>query len=90
MLIKEIAEKEDIDIVMVRNMFRTLEHILFIHLSSTSPDANTVVKVLKGLSIECNYIPERTIQRYETITCKPRIWARPKLTRYFNRKLNPE
>lgn len=90
MLIKEIAAKEDVDIAIVRRIFRALENTLLEHLSSTTPTNPIIVKVLKGLRIECSYIPERTIKRYETLTCKSRIWARPKLTRYFNRKLNPE
>ena len=88
MLIKDIAASEDIDVATIRRIFTALEQTLILRLSSTTQSESTIIKVLNGLSIECNYIPERTIHRYEDITCKARIHARPKLTRYFNRKLN--
>lgn len=87
-LIKDIAAKEDIKVATVRKVFKTAEDIIFDYLSSTTPSENNVVKILDGLSIECNYIPEKEMHTYDDIICKPRIWAKPKITRYYNRKLN--
>ena len=87
-LIKQIADKEDINVATVREVFKSAEDIIFDHLSSTTPSENTVIKLLDGLSLECNYIPEKEIHTYDDIICKPRIWAKPKITRYYNRKLN--
>ncbi|MBQ0036835.1 MAG: hypothetical protein KBT35_07975 [Firmicutes bacterium] len=87
-LIKEIAIKEDIDVATVRRIFKSAEDNIFDHLSSTTPSENILVKILNGLSIECNYIPEKEIHTYDNILCESRIWAKPKLTRYYNRKLN--
>ena len=87
-LIKQIADKEDINVATVREVFKSAEDIIFDHLSSTTPSENTIIKVLDGLSLECNYIPEKEIHTYDDIICKPRIWSKPKITRYYNRKLN--
>lgn len=87
-LIKQIAEKEDINVATVREIFKSAENIIFDHLSSTTPSENTIIKLLDGLSLECNYIPEKEIHTYDDIVCKPRIWSKPKITRYYNRKLN--
>lgn len=87
-LIKQIADKEDINVATVREIFKSAEDIIFDHLSSTTPSENIIIKVLDGLSLECNYIPEKEIHTYDDITCKPRIWTKPKVTRYYNRKLN--
>lgn len=87
-LIKQIAEKEDINVATVREIFKSAEDIIFDHLSSTTPSENTIIKLLDGLSLECNYIPEKEIHTYDDIVCKPRIWSKPKITRYYNRKLN--
>ena len=87
-LIKEIAYKEDIKVATVRNVFKQAERCIFAHLSSTTPTENTVVKVLDGLSLECNYIPEHEIHTYDDIKCDAKIWTKPKITRYYNRKLN--
>ena len=87
-LIKQIAEKEDINVATVREIFKSAEDIIFDHLSSTTPSENTIIKLLDGLSLECNYIPEKEIHTYDDIVCKPKIWSKPKITRYYNRKLN--
>ena len=87
-LIKQIADKEDINVATVREIFKSAEDIIFDHLSSTTPSENTIIKLLDGLSLECNYIPEKEIHTYDDIVCKPRIWSKPRITRYYNRKLN--
>ena len=87
-LIKQIAEKEDIDIATVRQIFKSAEGIVFDYLSSTTQSDKNVIKILDGLSLECKYIPEKEIHTYEDIVCKPRLKARSKITRYYNRKLN--
>lgn len=87
-LVKQIAEKEDINVATVREIFKSAEDIIFDYLSSTTPSEKRVIKLLDGLSLECNYIPEKEIHTYNDIICKPRIWTKPKVTRYYNRKLN--
>ena len=87
-LVKQIAEKEDINVATVRDIFKSAEDIIFDYLSSTTPSEKKVIKLLDGLSLECNYIPEKEIHTYDDIICKPKIWTKPKITRYYNRKLN--
>ncbi|WP_304430830.1 hypothetical protein [Romboutsia ilealis] len=87
-LVKQIANREDIDIATVRKIFKTAEKIVFDYLSSTTSSENMTVKLMDGLSLECNYLPEKEIHTYDDIVCKSRIWAKPKITRYYNRKLN--
>lgn len=87
-LIKQIADKENINTSTVKKVFKATEDIIFDCLSSTTPAENTVIKLMAGLSLECNYIPEKEIHTYDNILCKPRIWTKPKITRYYNRKLN--
>lgn len=87
-LVNQIAAKEDIDVATVRRIFKSAENTIFDYLSSTTSSENTIVKLMDGLSLECNYIPEKEIHTYDDIVCKPRIWVKPKVTRYYNRKLN--
>ena len=87
-LIKQIANREDINVATVRKIFESAEKIVFDYLSSTTSSENMTVKLMDGLSLECNYIPEKEIHTYDDIVCKPRVWAKPKITRYYNRKLN--
>lgn len=87
-IIRKIAKEEDMDIATVRKIIKGMEKCIFDYLSSTTPTENTVVKLLDGLSLECNYVPERNIHTFDNIKCKERIWVKPKITRYYNRKLN--
>ena len=87
-LIKQISERENINVTTVRNVFDSAEKIIFDYLSSTTSSEKRLVKLIDGLSLECIYIPEREIHTYDDIKCKPRIWSKPKITRYYNRKLN--
>ena len=87
-LIKRIAKKEDINVAMVRKVFKTTEKIIFDHLSSTTPSEAMTVKPLDGLSIECQYVPEKEVFGFGTFIAEDRIKAKPKITRHYNRKLN--
>lgn len=87
-LIKRIAKKEDINVAMVRKVFKTAEKIIFDHLSSATPSETMTAKPLDGLSIECQYIPEKEIFGFDNFIAEDRIKAKPKITRHYNRKLN--
>lgn len=87
-LIKRIAKREDINVAMVRKVFKSAEKIIFDHLSSTTPSETNTIKPFDGLSIECKYIPEKEIHTYDDILVNEKIWAKPKITRHYNRKLN--
>ena len=87
-LIKRIAKREDINVAMVRKVFKTAEKIIFDHLSSTTPSETMTVKPLDGLSIECQYVPEKEIFGFGNFIAEDRIKAKPKITRHYNRKLN--
>lgn len=87
-LIKQIAKREDINMAIVRKVLKATEKIIFDHLSSTTPSENMVVKPLKGLTIECKYIPQKEMHTYKNLKIKDKIWAKPKITRHYNRTLN--
>lgn len=87
-LIDQIAKKEDINIETVRRVVSATEELIFDYLSSTTPSENVVVKILNGLSLIGKYIPEKEIYTYDNIKCRDRIRVCPKITRYYNRKIN--
>lgn len=87
-LIDQIAKKEDINVETVRRIFSAAEGIIFDYLSSTTPSENVVVKILNGLSLTGKYLPKKEIHTYDDIKCEERISVKPKITRYYNRKIN--
>lgn len=87
-LIKKIANEEGISMAMVRKVFDTADKIIFDHLSSTTPSEPMTVKLFNGISLECTYVPEKEMHTFDDIISKEKIWVKPKVTRYYNKKLN--
>lgn len=87
-LIKQIAKMEDINQAIVRKVFNAADKIIFDHLSSTTPSESMTAKLFKGISLECKYVPEREMHTFADIVSGEKIWVKPKVTRYYNKKLN--
>lgn len=87
-LIKKIAEKEETDVKTVDRIFKAAERLVFAYMSVTTDSEKTVVKLLDGLSLECTYIPERSLNTFEELHCQARLRVKAKVTRHYNRKLN--
>lgn len=91
-LIKEIADREDIDVAIVRDVFSSAESIIFDHLSSTAPSENVIIKILNGISIEGKYIPSKEYSRgiFKNIHCPEKIKIKASSSKYYNKKINDE
>lgn len=87
-LIKEISKTENISIVTVQKIFESIEKHIFKNLSLSDKTNSVTIKPFDGFSIECKYVPAKTMNTYGKIECKDKIWAKPRITRYYNRKLN--
>lgn len=87
-LIKKIAEQERTDVKTVGRIFKAAERFVFEVMSTTTASEKTVVKLLDGLSLECTYIPERSLNTFEELQCQARLRVKAKVTRHYNRKLN--
>lgn len=89
-LIKQIAEKEDINVVTVRNIFKSTEDIIFDYLSSTTPSENIILKVLNGISIERKYIDKKKYSRgmFQNHDCPEHVKVKSTLSKYYSKKLN--
>ena len=87
-LIKQIAKREDINVAIVRNIFKCAESIIFDHLSSTTPSEPMIVKPLRGIHVKCKYVPQKEIHGFDELIVNDHIQAKSKITRYYNRKLN--
>ena len=89
-LIKEIADMEDIDVTTVRVIFKAAENRIFDYLSSTTPSEKIIIKLLNGLSIESNYVPEHKIDRGIFINhdCPEKIKVKSNITKYYKNRLN--
>lgn len=88
MLIQQVAEAQNQDSAAIRRIFKNAETQIFKILSSTTPTEPAIIKIFDGLSLECRYIPEKKIHTYDELHCNAKIWAKPKITRHYNRKLN--
>lgn len=89
-LIKQIADKEDINVAIVRNIFNSAEDIIFDHLSSTTPSENLIVKLLNGISLERKYIPKKKYSKgmFQDIDCMEHVNVKANSSLYYSRKIN--
>ena len=89
-LIKQIAEKEDIDIATVRQIFKSAEGIVFDYLSSTTPSEHIIVKLFKGISIERKYIKRKKYSRgmFQNVNCDEHINIKANSSKYYSKKVN--
>lgn len=89
-LIKEIADKEDIDVTTVREIVKSAENIVFDYLSSTTPSENVIIKILNGLSLESEYVPVHNVNRgiFKNYDCPEKIKVKAYITKYYKNKLN--
>jgi len=75
----------------MQSLYWTLENYIFETLSSATFHNNINLKLFNGISIDCSYKPGKEIVHPKSgklSESKAKIWAKPKITRYYNRKLN--
>lgn len=91
-LIRQIAEKEDIDVATVRNIFKSAEDIIFDHLSSTAPSENIVIKLFNGISLKRKYIKKKKYSRgmFQNIECPEHVNVKAYSSKYFSKTVNDE
>lgn len=90
-IIKEIAKREGVPLSTVQSLYWTLENYIFEMLSSATPTESVNLKLFNGISIDCEYRSEKEMihpESGELFESNARIWAKPKITRHYNRKLN--
>ena len=91
-LIKQIADREDISVATVRNIFESAEEIIFDHLSSTTPSENIIIKLFKGISLERKYIGQKKYSKgmFQDIDCPEHVNVKANSSKYYNKKVNDE
>ena len=89
-LIQHISRKGDLAPAEVRRVILLLEESIAGYLSQATPSETVTVKVLRGVSLEAAYIGEHTLNQglFQNVTASSRLKVRPRVTRYYNRKLN--
>lgn len=88
-LIKSIKGKHTKSVV--KDIYNTLEHLIYQLLLTTNKDNNIVIKLFEGISINGTYIPEKTKKNNLTgeISIVPdKIKPKFNITRSYHEKLN--
>ncbi len=89
-IIKKVADKEDINVATVRQIFKTAENIIFDYLSSSSPTEKIDIKIFNGMSIGRNYVGEKIYSKgmFEDLNCPEHINLKATISKYYNNKVN--
>lgn len=90
MLINQIADKEDINVATVRNIFKSAEQIIFDYLSSTTPSEEIAIKLFNGISIKRKYIKNKKYSKgmFKNIDCPEHVNIKATLSKYYNGQVN--
>lgn len=90
MLMREIADKEDMNIAAVRKLFKSAEDIIFEYLSSTAPSEDINIRLFNGISIKSKYVKKKNYSKgmFQNISCPEHINVKACLSRYYNKQLN--
>lgn len=89
-LVKQIADREELDVATVRNIFKSAEDIVFDYLSSTAPSENLSLKILNGLSLERKYIQKKKYSRgmFQNVDCAEHVNVKASSSKYYSKKVN--
>ncbi len=89
-LIKQIAEKEDMNTATVRKLFQSMEEIIFDCLSSTAPFEELTIKLWNGIQIRRTYIKARQYSKgmFQNIICPEHVHIKVHLSKYYGRQIN--
>ena len=91
-LIKQIADREDIDVATVRDVFKSAEGIIFDHLSSSLPSEQVKIKLFNGISLEREYVKKRKYSKgmFKNLDCPEKIKLKAISSKYYSKKVNDE
>ena len=90
-LIKNIAKQTDENIYHIRDIYNTLENIIFDSLSSVDNEREICIKLFEGISLSGRYMPEKTKKNNltgEITFVENRIKPKFNVTRSYREKLN--
>lgn len=89
-LIKQIADKEDIDVATVRQIFKSAENIIFDYLSSITPSEEVNIKLFNGFNIKRKYIKKKNYSKgmFQNIDCPEHVSIKACLSKYYNGQVN--
>lgn len=89
-LIRQIADREDIDVATVRDVFESAENVIFDHLSSTAPSENIIIKLLSGINVERNFVKKKKYTKgmFQDIECPDKVRVKASSSKYYTNRVN--
>ncbi len=89
-LMKQISDRENINIATVRKLFKATEDIIFDYLSSINPSEEITIKLFNGISIRRQYIEKKNYSKglFENIECPEHVNVKARLSKYYIGQVN--
>ena len=90
-IIKDIAKQTNNNIYDVKEIYNSLESIIFDILSSVRSDRDVCIRLFEGISLDGTYIPKKEKRNNltgETSFVDSKIKPKFNITRYYCEKLN--
>lgn len=89
-LMKQVADRENVNLAMVRRLFRSTEDIIFEYLSSADPSEEVNIKLLSGIQIRRKYITGKKCSKgmFRDQDCPEHVNTKAALSKYYNGQVN--
>lgn len=89
-LMKQVADRENVNLAMVRRLFRSTEDIIFDYLSSAAPSEELNIKLLSGIQIRRRYITGKKCSKgmFRDQDCPEHVNTKAALSKYYNEQIN--
>ncbi len=89
-LIKQIADREDINTATVQRLFAAAEDIIFDYLSSTAAAEEVTIKLFNGIRIRRSYIKEKKYTKgmFQDLDCPEHVNTKASLSKHYNGQVN--
>lgn len=90
-LIKDIAKQTNNDVLDIKNIYNTLEDMIFDILSSVNDSQDVNIRLFEGISLDGIYVPEKEKKNNltgKTSLVESKIKPKFNITRSYCEKLN--
>lgn len=89
-LLKQIADKEGLNIAAVRSIFRSAEELIWDYLTASGPAEDVALKLFHGISIHRTYVGEKKYSKgmFQNISCPEHVNVKAHISKYYHTQVN--
>lgn len=89
-MIRQIAQKEELNTATVRRIFKSAELIMADCFASAAPAEEVTIRPFQGISLRRNYVRKKTYSKgmFQNVDCPEHVTVKANLSKYYIGQLN--